>query len=216
MDRKVYCIDPENSIVQKGLSVLTKPSRIAIDFLILHGIAFVFLIIIEAMILKNNFSGKVTLYIFLVCWAFWVCNLIFSAIQYSKYASGRYIPFVVTDPGTIKIFRVTRYLDKSPSAPYGFHKTSAKTDEDGYRTHSPIPFRSAPPLDNTILDQNLRGHYPSWYSFLTYEHVRFVTETAYHYHFVGDLVRIKGGVKHDQKFKIAKIYTDHETLKAVN
>jgi len=210
---KVYCIDPDNSMVANGLSALFRRSRILIDFLILHLITIVTQLIIVG-VLEGRFPFIGVLYVFSVCCTFCLLDFILCVSWVIKYASKRYIPFVVVDSDTITFIKLISFKNSKKIQTYGLHKAYYGSDDDHQSyVHEPVPFFTIYdyPADE-ILDKITHG-----YVLFTYRNVKFSEETAYHYHFTGDLEKVRGRKKRasfspDKKFKIAKIYENHKTL----
>ena len=48
-----------------------------------------------------------------------------------------------------------------------------------------------------------------------YENVRYLKESKYTYYFKGDLIKKNGSVVRNKRFKIQKIYYNHESLKVI-
>ena len=214
---KIYCIDPNSSLVAKGQSMLVRRSRLKYDILIFHIISIIFQVVI-AGVLNFNYPSVIILYVFIMCWAFSLLDSILSASWVGKYASGRFKPFVVVDSNTITIIKLFQFNNSKKIMTYGLHKTLLKTDEDHqYYENQPVPYFTVYDYPaHEILVRITHGYFR-----LNYRNVRFIKETALHYYFVGDLQKdegiIKGPViKPNKKFKIAKIYENHENLRQVN
>jgi len=211
MDSKVYSIDPDSNIVKKGKTVTLRRISFVIDFFILNVLTVVLTVGVNA-----SFPNVLLICLLFSCWAYLIVVWIIVAILNRRFTFGRYMPLVVVSSSTINIIKLDRYFDASATTQYGHHNTERDSSEDRNPDkpyiHYPIPFSIVHiGCVNDILDQNLPGYWR-----YTYINTRLVKETKYCYRFIGDLVDKADKIQPGKKFKIAKIYKDHETLMAVD
>jgi len=204
-------------MVAKGQSMLARRSRVWRDILIFHLISIVFQFVIAGA-LDFDSPFVIILYVFIVCWAFSLLDAILCASWVGKYASGRFKPFVTVDSNTITIIKQIQFTNTERIMTYGLHQTLLRSDEgDKYYEYHPVPYFSESDFPAyEILDKITHG-----YSRLTYRNARFIKETSHRYHYIGDLEKVRGSkkkivVKPNKKFKIVKIYKNHEDFRQVN